>query len=83
MSIAKGRSPISYVRDYKRDRGMSWSHDVHDWLGGYPYESASPAQVRDFLASEDFNEVRALTGASPAFGLFGTACDEFVFRRTP
>jgi 2-polyprenyl-6-hydroxyphenyl methylase/3-demethylubiquinone-9 3-methyltransferase len=24
---------------------MSWWHDVVDWVGGYPYESASPGDV--------------------------------------
>jgi 2-polyprenyl-3-methyl-5-hydroxy-6-metoxy-1,4-benzoquinol methylase len=32
----RGRNPITYARDYKRNRGMEWSADVHDWLGGYP-----------------------------------------------
>src|SRR5262245_16464758 len=34
-----GRDFRAYVADYKSQRGMDFAHDVHDWLGGYPYES--------------------------------------------
>jgi 2-polyprenyl-6-hydroxyphenyl methylase/3-demethylubiquinone-9 3-methyltransferase len=40
-----GRNPLTFVRDYKKDRGMSWFRDVTDWLGGYPYEAATPGEV--------------------------------------
>ena len=33
--LLSGRNPFSKVR---RRRGMNMSHDVHDWLGGFPYE---------------------------------------------
>ena len=26
---------------HKTRRGMDFEHDVHDWLGGYPYEIAT------------------------------------------
>jgi hypothetical protein len=40
---ASGRNPFGYVFNYhNRTRGMSFHHDIHDWLGGYPYESAEP-----------------------------------------
>src|SRR5262249_35003729 len=29
-------------------RGMSWIHDVVDWVGGYPYEYASVADITEF-----------------------------------
>ena len=34
----KGKSFSDYLNNYKK-RGMDFFHDVHDWLGGYPYES--------------------------------------------
>src|SRR6185312_67209 len=43
--IATGRSFTRYVANYKSARGMDFEHDVHDWLGGYPYESITPAEV--------------------------------------
>lgn len=76
--IASGRSPARYVRDYKSARGMNWSNDVHDWLGGYPYESVTPEQVSEFLESQGFTIVRAFVKPAVAGGLFGSHCDEFV-----
>jgi 2-polyprenyl-6-hydroxyphenyl methylase/3-demethylubiquinone-9 3-methyltransferase len=37
-----GRNPVTIIREYKTKRGMSWFRDVTDWLGGYPYEAATP-----------------------------------------
>ncbi len=42
---ASGRSFKAYVSAYRGNRGMSYIHDVHDWLGGYPCESIGPAEV--------------------------------------
>jgi len=43
------RNPITHIRDYqKNNRGMSWFRDVSDWLGGYPYEAATPEEILDF-----------------------------------
>jgi 2-polyprenyl-6-hydroxyphenyl methylase/3-demethylubiquinone-9 3-methyltransferase len=78
--IATGRSPFSYVRSYKSTRGMSFHHDVHDWLGGYPYESATVEDVRTRLQDWGFEMVR-LFSAKPRLGLFGTGCAEFTLRR--
>ena len=47
---ASGRNPFGYVFNYhNRTRGMSFHHDIHDWLGGYPYESASPEEIVGFM----------------------------------
>lgn len=43
------RNPITHLRDYKKNRGMSWFRDVSDWLGGYPFEAATPGEVLDFV----------------------------------
>jgi 2-polyprenyl-3-methyl-5-hydroxy-6-metoxy-1,4-benzoquinol methylase len=77
---ATGRSPSRYVRDYKSNRGMNWHHNVHDWLGGYPYDSASPAEVKAQLGRLGFDVIRS--NERPAgVGVFGTGCDEFVCQR--
>jgi 2-polyprenyl-3-methyl-5-hydroxy-6-metoxy-1,4-benzoquinol methylase len=73
---AGGRNPAAYVRDYRTRRGMDWGHDVHDWLGGYPYESVRPAELRTFLADHGLDVVRAFE--EPTVGLFGSACNEWV-----
>jgi SAM-dependent methyltransferase len=56
-------------------RGMDLRHDVRDWLGGYPYEYASPEEVRQRFAELGFRTVRF----ELAEGF--TGCNEFVFRR--
>ncbi len=79
--IATGRDPARYVVDYKSARGMSWSHDVHDWLGGYPYESVTPQEVTAALDRLGFAMVRMFEKPAAAKGLFGSHCDEFVAQR--
>jgi 2-polyprenyl-6-hydroxyphenyl methylase/3-demethylubiquinone-9 3-methyltransferase len=46
---AVGRNPIKMIRQYHSDRGMSWRRDATDWLGGYPYEAATPGEILEFV----------------------------------
>lgn len=80
--IASGRNPVSYIQGYKSARGMDWSHDVHDWLGGYPYESVLPDEVRSELESLGFTLVRVFEKPAAVKGLLGSHCDEFVAVRS-
>jgi 2-polyprenyl-6-hydroxyphenyl methylase/3-demethylubiquinone-9 3-methyltransferase len=59
-----------------KNRGMEFQHDLRDWLGGYPYEYASRAQVENVFVSLGFQGLRVL----PTHGW--TGCNQFVFRRT-
>lgn len=59
---------------------MSWSHDIHDWMGGYPYESTTPVAVVEFLKSIGFSARQADNGG-PKIGIFGSYCNEYVARR--
>ncbi len=79
--LATGRNPVTYIREYKGNRGMNWDHDVHDWLGGYPYESVTPEEVESFMTARGFEMVRANTKPAKIGGILGTHCDEFVARR--
>ena len=57
------------------ERGMSYWHDMLDWLGGYPFEVAAPQRVVSFFESRSFVIVRqALCGTRHG-------CNEFVFRK--
>lgn len=47
-----GRNPMTIIREYKTKRGMSWFRDVTDWLGGYPYEAATPGEILEFVRSQ-------------------------------
>jgi 2-polyprenyl-6-hydroxyphenyl methylase/3-demethylubiquinone-9 3-methyltransferase len=79
--LAVGRDFGGYVANYKSQRGMNFEHDVHDWLGGYPYESIGAAHVEAFMRTLGFAHVRSFTRPL-SLGLFGSGCDEYVYRRT-
>ena len=79
--LATGRNPVRYIRGYASNRGMDWHHDVHDWLGGYPYESATPQEVGDFLAPHGFTLVKQVINGAPVGGLLGSGCNEYLFTR--
>jgi SAM-dependent methyltransferase len=69
----------AYVSEYRSNRGMSYVHDVHDWMGGYPYESIRPEDVAQEMKRLRFEHVRSKT-QSYSTGLFGSGCDEYVYR---
>jgi len=79
--LARGGSPAKVWAEYEAERGMDQDHDIRDWLGGYPYESASPEEVDSFLAPRGFQKIRAFN-TKPRSGLMGTGCAEFVYRRS-
>jgi len=71
--------PQEYVRtwtQYDPARGMSHWHDIVDWVGGYPYEVATPEQIFDFYQARGFTLTRMKCGG------VGLGCNEFVFVRT-
>lgn len=76
--LAKGTLPWRYRAEYLRQRGMQVKYDMHDWLGGYPYESASPTEVRSFLGGLGLVERAAfIRCGSPLV----PGCDEYRFAR--
>ena len=38
---------------------MDFFHDVHDWLGGYPYESISFEEMQEFMKKNNFKMIRS------------------------
>lgn len=56
-------------------RGMSLWYDMVDWLGGYPFEVATPEQIFRFYRDEGF----ALMELKTCGGRHG--CNEFVFTK--
>src|SRR5207244_327466 len=53
--ILCGRDPMKRYRDYKKERGMSVVRDWFDWLGGYPFEVASPEALFSFYKELGFS----------------------------
>jgi 2-polyprenyl-3-methyl-5-hydroxy-6-metoxy-1,4-benzoquinol methylase len=76
--LISGR-PFSTWRSYARNslRGMSPWRDVVDWVGGLPFEVATPGQMLDFYRTRGFELVQLRTCGG------GLGCNEFVFRRLP
>ena len=58
------------------ERGMNRWHDFVDWVGGYPYEVATPDEVFDFYRSRGFTLTKLRCGK------VGLGCNEFVFVKT-
>lgn len=79
-----GRNFEAYVTNYGKNRGMNFYNDVHDWLGGYPYESISPDECHALLAGLGFAVEREFIVKPRRYlpGLLGSGCDEYAFRRT-
>ena len=82
QSIKRRQLPTTLHRDYKKLRGMSRWHDVHDWLGGYPYESARPREIDTFLTNLGFVKERGFKDYDHrvAWGLPGSGCAEYIYR---
>ncbi|MBS0263266.1 MAG: methyltransferase domain-containing protein [Planctomycetes bacterium] len=80
--LVTGRDFQKYRDDYAKSfRGMDYEHDVHDWMGGYPYESVSPRQADAFRQELGFETVRNFVLNRTPVGIFGSGNDEFVWRR--
>jgi 2-polyprenyl-3-methyl-5-hydroxy-6-metoxy-1,4-benzoquinol methylase len=75
-ALLAGR-PADYLRRWtaSRSRGMSHWRDIVDWVGGYPYEVASPEEIFDFCRERGFTLITLRCGG------VGLGCNEFVFER--
>lgn len=74
---ARFRNPLP-LADWaakKKDRGMSVWHDWVDWIGGLPFEVATPEHVIVPLSRKGFLIENLKTVGN------GWGCNEFVFRR--
>jgi 2-polyprenyl-3-methyl-5-hydroxy-6-metoxy-1,4-benzoquinol methylase len=78
--LVRGRNPLRYIREGQQERGMDVFHDVHDWMGGYPYESTTAAEVEAFMAERAFELQKAVPWRVRLGGMLGSGCSEYVFR---
>jgi 2-polyprenyl-6-hydroxyphenyl methylase/3-demethylubiquinone-9 3-methyltransferase len=74
---AMGGHPFRTWRQYEQEstRGMSPWRDVVDWVGGLPFEVASPERIIFFHKRLGFDLVNMKTVSG------GHGCNEYVFRR--
>ena len=66
--------PFSSWRDYGAVRGMSPWWDVVDWIGGWPFEVATPEAIFRFYRNRGFGLQELITRQ-------GYGCNEFVFSK--
>ena len=71
----KNPLPFADWRAKKKDRGMSAWHDWVDWVGGLPFEVATPEQIIVPLRKQGFVLENLKTVGS------GWGCNQYVFRR--
>ena len=67
---------FSINKAYKKKRGMSFYHDLIDWLGGYPFEVAKPEKIFHFYKSQGFILENLYTTNR-------LGCNQFVFKKMP
>ncbi len=82
IKFKTGLNLKAYKRSYFQKRGMEFSRDVHDWLGGYPYESIDPNFLIDFMGKRGFIMVNSRI-SKKQIGIMGSGCDEFLFQLSP
>ncbi len=75
MYVLTLQNPMKKIRGHKHLRGMSWSIDIKDWLGGYPYECATVEEIFRFAHKRGFT----LENLKSNNGLLN---NEFLFRRS-
>ena len=66
------KNPFSRYSEYKKSRGMSIFTDWIDWMGGYPFEVATPKQIIDFYKERGFMTDKIITTKRHG-------CNQFVF----
>lgn len=69
------KETVTGWRDYSSQRGMSIWHDLIDWVGGYPFETAKPREVRAFPRQRGFDLAR------PTRVTTSSGTNEFVFQK--
>lgn len=75
LMILIGRNPVKYIKEYKKERGMSFYTDVVDWLGGYPYEFATPKEITKFCKRQGFKSIKLKE-------IKGWGCNQFLFKNS-
>lgn len=70
--------PQNYINSwmkYKNERGMNRWYDIIDWVGGYPYEVATPDEIFEFYKAKGYFLTKLKCGG------VGLGCNEFVFQK--
>lgn len=73
--IVAAKFAVTGKNPFRMTRGMDFYYNVVDWVGGYPYEYASIAEMESYLAGKGFRLIKAVAARVP------TGCNEFVFEK--
>ena len=73
--IAAAKFAVTGKNPFKKERGMDFRIDVIDWVGGYPYEYASPSEMTERLEALGFEVKKTILPATP------TGCVEYICRK--
>lgn len=72
--LSKGKNPFNEIHNYKQNmRGMDWRRDITDWVGGWPYEFASPEEVDIFMKELGWTSIRSNLTT-------GWGCNEYLYK---
>ena len=69
--------PMEAIRpllNYRERRGMNFSHDLIDWIGGFPFEFATYEALVRFVQANGLDHVHGKRAT-------GLGCHEIVFRK--
>lgn len=69
------RNPLARYKNKVKERGMSVWYDVVDWVGGYPFEVATPDEIFEFYKKRGFKLVKLKTVGR------GHGCNEYIFQK--
>ena len=72
------KNPLRRIRGFNKERGMHWYVDVVDWVGGYPYESATSDEIEAFLRARGFTLEESFK-TKPSLGILGSGNAEYRF----
>lgn len=74
LFTTRGQNFFKFVRTYSNNRGMNWYRNVVDWVGGYPYEAATPGELFELLKPHNMMLLNVFTTD-------GLGCHEFLYRK--
>ncbi len=66
---------FNFWKTYTNSRGMNRWYDIVDWVGGYPYEVATPDEIFEFYKAKGYSLTKLKCGG------VGLGCNEFVFKK--
>jgi 2-polyprenyl-6-hydroxyphenyl methylase/3-demethylubiquinone-9 3-methyltransferase len=73
VGLLRFGNPFHAWQVKKKSRGMARKYDLIDWVGGYPFEVATPEAIFDFYREKGYTMTRLTTSGG------GYGCNQFVF----